>query len=107
MRSVKFSLLVLIFFGISATLLGQRYMEDIDRGVVAVREGGKKVFISWRMLGTEPDHVAYNIYRSTNNEKFVKLNKKPLNTVTFFIDSLADLTKSNAWSVKAIISKKE
>lgn len=107
MRSVKLSLLVLIFSGISATLLGQRYMEDIDRGVVAVREGEKKVFVSWRMLGTEPDDVAYNIYRSTNNEKFVKLNKKPLNTVTFFIDSLADLTKSNAWSVKAIINRKE
>ncbi len=92
---------------ISTVSVGQRYMENLDRGVFAVRQDDKKIFVSWRMLGTEPDDVAYNLYRTTDNGKAKLLNTKPLTTVTFFIDSLADLSKSNAWYVKAILNRKE
>lgn len=91
----------------SYDLIAQRYLEDIDRGVIAVRQSEKKVFVSWRMLGTEPDEVAYDIYRSTDKSTLRKLNKKPLTAATCFVDSLADLSKRNDWFVKAVVKGKE
>lgn len=101
-------LLVLLTAGLfSYNLMAQRYLEDIDRGVVAVRQSEKKVFVSWRMLGIEPDDVAYNIYKSTDGGGLRKLNKKPLTVATCFVDSLADLSKRNEWVVKAVVRGKE
>ena len=76
-----------------------RYMENLDRGVVAVNQGDGNVFIGWRLLGTDPENLTFDIYRSTDNGKQIKLNKKPLNGSTNFIDNSADLTKTNTWYV--------
>jgi rhamnogalacturonan endolyase len=47
---------------------GHYQMEDIDRGVVAVKVAAG-VYVGWRMMGYEydpanPTHVAYNVYRA-------------------------------------------
>ena len=84
-----------------------RQMEKLSRGVVAVNEGNGKVFVGWRMFGTEPDNIAFNLYRETDAAKPLKLNDKPIGDVTFFIDEKADLTKSNAYFVRPVINKKE
>jgi rhamnogalacturonan endolyase len=97
---------VIVGVMVSAAVLGQRYMEDIGRGVVAVRQDEKKVFVSWRLLVNDPGDVAFNIYRITDG-KSLKLNKKPVADVTFFVDEAADLSKSNEWFVRAIADKKE
>jgi len=39
----------------------QRQMEKLGRGVVAVNQGEGKAFVSWRLLGTEPDSIAFNV----------------------------------------------
>lgn len=49
-----------------------RAMEDIDRGLIAVKVD-KYVYLSWRWLGYESVNTRYNIYR--NGEK---LNEEPL-----------------------------
>ena len=49
----------------SAWAVAQRQMERLGRGVVAVRQPDGKVWVGWRMLGTDPDGVAFNLYRST------------------------------------------
>jgi len=77
----------------------QRQMENLGRGVVAVRTGEKSVFISWRMLNSDPQNIAFNIYRLTDNSKPVKLNSQPLSSVSWFIDDNADFSKQNAWYV--------
>jgi rhamnogalacturonan endolyase len=82
-------------------------MEHLSRGVVAVNQGGGKVFISWRMLGTDTDNIAFNLYRSTGNEKPVKLNDNYIADVTFFLDEKADLTRSNAYFVRPFLNKKQ
>ena len=71
-----------------------RQMEKLSRGVVAVVQPDSKVFISWRMFGTDPENIAFNLYRQTDSEKAVKLNEKPIDDVTFFIDDKADLKKN-------------
>lgn len=83
-----------------------RQMEKLSRGLVAVNQGGGKVFVSWRMFGTDDDKIAFNLYRETDG-KAVKLNDKPISNVTFFVDENADLKKANAYFVRAVAGKKE
>ena len=53
-------------------------MENLGRGVVAVRTSPAEVFVGWRVLGTDPPDVAFNLYRSTAAARPVKLNATPL-----------------------------
>lgn len=85
----------------------QRQMENLGRGVVAINQGAGKVYIGWRMLGTDPADIAFNLYRSVNGSTAVKLNKSPLIKTTDFIDTGIDTLKSNSYFVKAIIKGKE
>ncbi len=50
-----FFVLIILFTGAQA--FSQRYMEYLDRGVIAVRTTGDSVFIGWRMLGNESDDI--------------------------------------------------
>lgn len=84
----------------------QRQMEALDRGVVAVRNGEGKVFVSWRLLGTEASDLAFNLYRDLNG-KSEKLNKAPISNVTHFIDANIDTTKQVSYLVKTIANGKE
>ncbi len=44
----------------------QRYMENLDRGIIAVRPSSSEVLISWRILGDEyADDATYNLYRGS------------------------------------------
>ncbi|MFM9279661.1 rhamnogalacturonan lyase family protein [Paenibacillus jiagnxiensis] len=45
---------------------GPRMMENLGRGVVAVRDGSN-VFISWRLLALDPSDIGFNIYRITTD----------------------------------------
>ncbi len=57
-------------------------MEQLDRGVVAVRQADNKVFISWRILRDDRKGEAFDVYRNG-----VKLNAEPLTRGgSFFID---------------------
>jgi rhamnogalacturonan endolyase len=99
----KYSLLFCLSILIPATLFSQdlpkRQMEILDRGIVAVRTSPDSVFISWRVLGTDPEGIGFNLYRGSQ-----KINKKPLTGATNFIDKTSD----NAdYTVKAVIKKKE
>ncbi|KHF32698.1 Rhamnogalacturonan exolyase YesX [Paenibacillus sp. P1XP2] len=58
-----------------------RDMEYLDRAPVAVRTG-KGNYIGWRMLGLDPDGIAFNVYRDG-----VKLNKQPIKDRTNMIDA--------------------
>jgi rhamnogalacturonan endolyase len=82
-------------------------MEALGRGIVAVRANEKQVFISWRLLGTEPAGTVFNIYRKTGTKTPVLLNTSPLTAVTYYIDSLADLSLSTTWLVKPVLKGKE
>jgi rhamnogalacturonan endolyase len=84
----------------------QRQMEYFNRGLVAVNMGKGKVFLSWRMLGTEPDEVSYNLYRTIKG-KTTRLNgSKPLQ-LTNFTDSAFTETTEKIYSVKPVINGKE
>lgn len=85
---------------------GPRIMENLGRGVVAVRNGSD-VFISWRLLALDSTGIGFNVYRSTAGGTAVKLNSSVLTAGTNYTDSAADLTKDNAYYVKPVINGTE
>ncbi len=93
-------LLALLNFS-SMILFGQRQMENLDRGIVAVKDNGK-FYIGWRILGTDPDHLAFNLYRKNGTNTIVRVNDKPIAGASNFIDSSADASTDNTWFVKSI-----
>jgi rhamnogalacturonan endolyase len=83
-----------------------RQMEYLNRGVVALRTSASSTYVGWRLLGTDPAEVAFNIYRSANGAEPIKLNATPLTQTTDFIDSAAsglDLGDGNSYFVRPVI----
>ncbi|HEV8285166.1 MAG TPA: rhamnogalacturonan lyase [Chitinophagaceae bacterium] len=85
----------------------QRLMENLDRGVAAVRNTEGKVFVSWRLLGTDPENISFNLYRGIGNGKAEKLNKQPITKTTSFIDDNTDTLQQRSYLVKIISKGKE
>ncbi|MES2775278.1 MAG: rhamnogalacturonan lyase [Bacteroidota bacterium] len=98
-------ILTAILFFSTITTFAQHHMEWLDRGVVAVRDSAK-VFVSWRLLGTEAEDIAFNLYRTTDG-KTTKLNSKPLAQETSFTDDSTDPSKEYSYAVSAVVKTKE
>lgn len=87
------------------TVVAQRQMEYLNRGVFAIKQSDTKAFVSWRLLGTEGNDVAFNVYRTTAG-KITKLNQQPLLKATCIVDSTVDAKKDNLYTVKALRNNK-
>jgi rhamnogalacturonan endolyase len=112
MKAMTKKLLLLITylsaFGVTPRdAFAQRQMEALRRGVIAVNQGEGRAFVSWRLLGDDPESIAFNLYRATGGGRPVKLNSRPLADVTFFVDEKADLTKAVSYSVRPVIKGRE
>ena len=77
-----------------------RQMEKLDRGVVAINQGEGKVYIGWRMFGTDPDDIAFNIYRNKT-----RINGRPVTDSTNFIDNYGSVDAF--YTVRAVINGRE
>jgi rhamnogalacturonan endolyase len=85
----------------------QRQMEWLDRGVVAVNQGDGKVFVGWRLLGTDPDDLAFNLYRSAEGAPPVKLNPEPIQGGTNFSDDDARPDQALTYLVRPVRDGRE
>lgn len=106
----KFASLVLMIAGLFLWMLpakAQRQMENLGRGIVAVYKGNDSVYLGWRMLGTDPEDIAFNVYRKTGKNPAVRINSAPVTKTTDFVDTRVDLDLANSYTVKAIIRGKE
>lgn len=89
-----------MLFNVNSPLFCQRQMEKLDRGAIAVRTSIDKVYISWRLLATDPDNIGFNIYRDN-----IKLNEKPILQSTNYSDTtISDKTE---YVIKPILKGKE
>ncbi len=90
------------------TAAAQRQMEKLGRGVVAVRANSTQIYVGWRLLGNDPQDLAFNLYRSANGAPAVKINGSPLTASTNYLDTPPSLsTTSYAYSVKPVIASVE
>jgi rhamnogalacturonan endolyase len=92
----KTAILLLLLLGLSAQTNAQRNVEKLNRGLVAMRLNTNQVYIGWRMLGTEPTDVSYNLYCDG-----IKVEGSPFTTTTNFTH---DVTTNGAYTVRAIIN---
>jgi rhamnogalacturonan endolyase len=106
-KNGSFGIITALLLLISCFTYAQRQMENLGRGVVAMRKTTDSVFVSWRMLGTDPDNIAFNLYRKTGNKAPVKLNGQPITKNTNYTDAKPDFTQSNAYFVKPVLDGKE
>lgn len=83
MKRCLSSMFFLVFGGLfcSHLVLAARYVEYLDRGVIAVRTGTFN-YIGWRLLGTDPADISFNVYRDS-----VKINSSPLANSTNYVDT--------------------
>jgi rhamnogalacturonan endolyase len=93
----------ILFLG-NGTSHAQSLMETLGRGLVAVRTTDTDVYIGWRLLGTDPADIAFNVYRAKGAKKPVKLNDLPITSTTNFVDNSANLKKLNTYFVQPIIN---
>jgi rhamnogalacturonan endolyase len=100
-----------------------RVMERLNRGVVAVHESDGSVFISWRLLGSDPAAIAFNLYRQTGDGPafdpgrfgsrpdavagVARLNDSPLGDVTWYRDTTAALQRETRYFVRPVIDGRE
>jgi rhamnogalacturonan endolyase len=91
----------------STTLDAQPLMEHLGRGLVAVRSGESSAYVGWRLLGTDPADVGFNLYRASGVTKPIRLNKTLLTKTTDFVDSTLDPAAVNTYTVRAVQQGKE
>jgi hypothetical protein len=83
-----------------------RINENINRGIVALCKD-KVVYISWRLLKSDPENVGFNIYRSLKGKKGQKINSKPIFKTTDFIDNTVIGNQSFEYWVVPVSNGKE
>lgn len=76
-----------------------RFMERLDRGLVAVPCSGGTA-VSWRLLGTDPAEVAFDVYRDGS-----RVNALPITGATFFMD--ASGIEASRYEVRSFLGGKE
>jgi rhamnogalacturonan endolyase len=92
----KLTLLLLLLLGTTTQIYAQRTVEKLNRGIVAMRLNANQVYVGWRMLGTEPTDVSYNLYCND-----VKVVGSPFSTSTNFTHTT---TTNGTYYVRAIIN---
>ena len=90
---------ILAMCSITKSNAAPKQAEHLDRGVVAL-PSGNGIFISWRFLGSDPDNIAFNVYRNGT-----KANGSPITGGTNFYDGNG--TVSAAYTVRPIINGQE
>ncbi|MDS0524251.1 rhamnogalacturonan lyase [Clostridium sp. SHJSY1] len=76
-----------------------RQMENLDRAPIAMTAQDKGVYISWRLLGTDPEKTTFNIYRNGK-----KINKNPIKGATNYLDEKG--SKEDVYKIETIIDEK-
>jgi rhamnogalacturonan endolyase len=101
--NLKLALVVGLLLLYSHNAHAQYLMENLGRGVVAIRQNATDVYVGWRQLGTDSSDVSFNLYRSTGGGPEVLLNPSPITDSTNFVDTTADLSQANAYSVRPVV----
>ncbi|ONK14178.1 hypothetical protein [Streptomyces sp. MP131-18] len=90
-----------------AVAAAARPMENLGRGVVAVRSSDTDVLVSWRLLGLDPEGIGFHVYRSADGGEFTRINDEVLTGGTNYVDSGADLGQENSYRVAPVVDGEE
>jgi len=102
MKSTLKVLAALVFGSVVATggaLRAAPYqMENLGRGVIAMRTDNSNVYVGWRLLGLDPSSIGFNVYRGST-----KINSAVITSSTNLVDSGANLAVANTYTVRPVV----
>ncbi|MHC4700739.1 MAG: rhamnogalacturonan lyase [Planctomycetota bacterium] len=101
--------LALVFVSIcfAVSVQAQRRMENLNRGIVAVKQPDGGVYVGWRLFGTDPETITFNLYRITGGADPVKVNKEPIANSTNYLDRSVDTSQKLRYLVRPVLDGKE
>ncbi len=95
---MKRMVLSLVFLLSVASFAGSMWMENLNRGLVAVKKGSG-YYLSWRHLGNEDYGTGYNIYCGST-----KVNSTPITGATVYTHNTSSAC---TYTVRAVVSGME
>ena len=54
-----------LLLGDDGSAAGRYVVENLGRGLIAIRASESTVYVGWRLLGTDPSDIAFNVYRAS------------------------------------------
>ncbi|MFY9298567.1 MAG: silent information regulator protein Sir2, partial [Limnochordia bacterium] len=64
----------------------QRVAEHLNRGLIGKTVDDGKVYLSWRLLASDPENVGFDVYRVDEQGVEQKLTQAPITATTDFVD---------------------
>ena len=92
LRHFQRAIVVLVAFSWRGSARGQRRWTSRPRRRRRPENG--KVFVSWRLLGTDNAAMAFNVYRDDGNDRPVKVNGQPLAATNFMIPARPSINRT-------------
>ncbi len=88
-----------------AVIKGPAYSADIQqeklsRGLISIVNPQKQVAVSWRFLSSDDIDATFDIFRKSKDGEEVKVNRQPIGSSTFLLDSLVDLSTDLIYILK-------
>ncbi|MFC1716462.1 nitrilase-related carbon-nitrogen hydrolase [Candidatus Poribacteria bacterium] len=106
--SVSMLFLCLVIFLIFSAPPKVSARERLDRGVVALPRSDGEVYLSWRLLTSDPEEIAFNVYRSESADGgYVLLNNAPITDSTNYLDKTTSPGQTYYYIVKSVVYGKE
>lgn len=86
-------------------IIGERNMwvsyDPAPRNTLNHSSGYSHALVSWRLLPTDPDDIAFDIYKSEDNGQETKLNELPITNTTCWADKNINARTTNVYRVTA------
>ena len=101
--SLRLTQFLILWLAFTLTATGQRQLESLGRGVVAMRTGTSSAYVGWRLSGDDRADLAFNLYRSSGGGAPVKLNPAPLTATTDYQDNAANFSASVSYHVRPVL----
>ncbi|HEX2101365.1 MAG TPA: hypothetical protein VHF69_11905, partial [Candidatus Synoicihabitans sp.] len=102
-RQVLLAVCGIVFACSAGASPGPSLLERLDRGVVALRSDESTTFVSWRLLGTDPAGVEFNVYRQIGGGAPQKVNSAPLGGSTTFQDTPGSFVSALTYTVAPVV----
>ena len=106
MMNCSFRITLILMLGLVSPALAQRRMENLTRGIVAVKQTGG-IYVGWRLFGTDPERLAFNLYRMTDDAASVKVNQTPITGATNYVDRSADINQPLQYYIRPVLNGEE
>ena len=104
-NSIKAALVLLLVLAASSS--AQRQMENLSRGIVAVKQPSGGVYVGWRLFGTDPESITFNLYRITVSGDPIRVNVRPISKTTNYIVHGVKAKATPKYFVRPVLDGKE